>query len=84
MKLSFVTDESSNHLRNFFHISGDKMMNLVGFKLFSYKEFVFLYGGEYLIGAGQWNCNFWSYDTFKEKWERKTTSVKLMLSINYP
>lgn len=43
-----------------------------GFKLIGYKELVFLFGGQYLIGKGEWNVNFWVYDSIKENWERKT------------
>lgn len=42
-----------------------------GFKLVGYKEFIFMYGGEFLLGKGNWNYNFWVYDTIRERWERK-------------
>lgn len=55
-----------------FVIDQSKYENLEGFKIVGYKEFVFLFGGQYLIGKGEWNVNFWVYDSIKEKWERKT------------
>ncbi|CAG9770460.1 unnamed protein product [Ceutorhynchus assimilis] len=67
-----VADTVSKDPETVFQIDMDKMRNLVGYKLTSYKEFVFLYGGEYFMGIGNWNFNFWAYDTFKGKWERKS------------
>ncbi|KAI4462477.1 kelch protein [Holotrichia oblita] len=50
----------------------EKHENLVGFHILGYKELVFLFGGEYHWGRGNWNSNFWVYDTIREKWERLT------------
>ncbi|CAH1980390.1 unnamed protein product [Acanthoscelides obtectus] len=65
-------DAPSKKFKKFFNIDQYKCKNLEGFKLQSYKEFVFMYGGEFLIGRGKWNQNFWVYDTLRDRWERKT------------
>lgn len=46
-----------------------------GSKLLGYKEFIFLFGGQYLVGQREWNHNFWVYDNLREKWERKVMLV---------
>ncbi|KAG5868306.1 hypothetical protein JTB14_022789 [Gonioctena quinquepunctata] len=61
-----------NTFRKFLSIDDSKCQNLEGFKLLGYKEYVFMYGGEFLIGRGSWNLNFWVYDTIRENWERKS------------
>ncbi|KAJ8947833.1 hypothetical protein NQ318_009978 [Aromia moschata] len=66
-----IRDVKSKEFKNCFNIDCNKCQNLTGFKLMGYKEFVFMYGGEFLIGRGNWNTNFWVYDTIREKWERK-------------
>ncbi|XP_066156416.1 kelch-like protein 30 [Euwallacea fornicatus] len=69
---SFVMhDPVTNTFKEFFLIRGNKIRDLVGFKLHSYKEFTYFFGGQFLINGSQWNFNLWTYDSFKEKWERK-------------
>lgn len=55
-----------------FAIDQNKCENLEGFKILGYKELVFLFGGQHLIGKGEWNINFWVYDSIRERWERKS------------
>nr|CAH7720423.1 unnamed protein product [Callosobruchus chinensis] len=69
-------DSPSKKFKKFFNIDETKCQNLEGFKLESYKEFVFMYGGEFLIGRGKWNQNFWVYDALRDLWERKTVMLQ--------
>lgn len=65
-------DGSLKKFNKFFIIDPNKCENLEGFKLVGYKELVFMYGGQHLIGKGEWNVNFWVYDSVTERWERKS------------
>lgn len=31
-----------------------------------------MFGGQHLLGKGEFNVNFWVYDTLRERWERKS------------
>ncbi|XP_044260352.1 kelch-like protein 20 [Tribolium madens] len=49
---------------------------LNGFRICGYKQFVFLYGGEQMVGnsakslgKGRWNLDFCSYDVIKDCWK---------------
>ncbi|KAJ8951199.1 hypothetical protein NQ314_007700 [Rhamnusium bicolor] len=64
-------DHNLREFKRLFDIDGQKCHGLDGFKLVGYKEFAFMYGGEFLIGKGNWNYNFWVFDTIRERWERK-------------
>lgn len=68
-----VLDADTQRFKDVFIIDKNKCENLEGFKIIGYKELTFLYGGQHLIGKGEWNVNFWVYDSIREKWERKST-----------
>ncbi|KAF7268914.1 hypothetical protein GWI33_018015 [Rhynchophorus ferrugineus] len=63
-------DSIVNKFQELFVINEDKIKDLAGFKLLPYKHSVLLFGGEYLIGAGNWNLNLWAFNTFTERWTR--------------
>ncbi|KAF5278010.1 hypothetical protein FQA39_LY18420 [Lamprigera yunnana] len=65
-------DNEKQNFIKFLDMDKEKCSNLDGFKLVGYKEFIFLFGGEYLLGKGNWNKNFWVYDIVRESWERKS------------
>ncbi|KAK5650628.1 hypothetical protein RI129_001657 [Pyrocoelia pectoralis] len=65
-------DNATNNFVKFLEIDKEKCGNLDGFKIIGYKEFIFLLGGEYFLGKGNWNKNVWVYDTIRENWERKS------------
>ncbi|KAJ8919015.1 hypothetical protein NQ315_016920 [Exocentrus adspersus] len=65
-------DYNDKQFKKLIPIDEKKYTGLSGFKLMGYKEFVFMYGGEYLLGRGHWNKNFWVYDTIRGRWERKS------------
>ncbi|XP_025828923.1 kelch repeat and BTB domain-containing protein 2, partial [Agrilus planipennis] len=78
-----LNKESTSHVIVYFDINSNKFKKLLdvdkgkcdkldGFKMLSYKEFIFLFGGEYKIGRGDWNRSFWVYDNVKEKWQHKS------------
>ncbi|XP_048523246.1 kelch-like protein 30 isoform X2 [Dendroctonus ponderosae] len=68
-----VIYEESESFDEFLSIDGTKITDdLTGFHLTSYKQYICLFGGEFILGLGQWNRNFWMYDTIKGTWERKT------------
>lgn len=76
IKIMFlIADSTSGNLHTFLPI--EKCTNLYGYKLIGYKEFIFLFGGEFYIGNGNWNKNFFVYDNVREKWERKCLLVQL-------
>ncbi|CAG9817802.1 unnamed protein product [Phaedon cochleariae] len=62
---------NGKQFKKFFTIDDPKYESLEGCKFIGYKEYVFMYGGEYLIGRGKWNYNLWVFDTIRERWERK-------------
>ncbi|CAG9833407.1 unnamed protein product [Diabrotica balteata] len=74
----FVADNSNLHViyydrklgifRRFVNV----LKKLVGFRIIGYKEYLFLFGGEYEIGKGDWNYSFWAYDSIKEVWRMKS------------
>ncbi|XP_050512600.1 uncharacterized protein LOC126888403 isoform X2 [Diabrotica virgifera virgifera] len=74
----FVADKSNLHLvyydrkldifRGFINI----FKRLEGFRLRGYKEYIFLFGGEYVLGKGEWNYTFWVYDSIKDMWRTKS------------
>lgn len=70
-----IADSTLGNLDAF--LSVEKCTNLYGYKLIGYKEFIFLFGGEFYIGNGNWNENFFVYDNVREKWERKCLLVQL-------
>ncbi|KAF5292545.1 hypothetical protein FQR65_LT01691 [Abscondita terminalis] len=65
-------DIDKHNFIKFLDVDKEKCANLDGFKMIGYKEFIFLFGGEYLMGKGNWNKNFWVYDVVREGWERKS------------
>ncbi|RZC41186.1 kelch-like protein 38 [Asbolus verrucosus] len=58
-------------LKNLFDMDSEKAANLDGFKMIGYKQFIYLYGGEYHLGRGNWNRTFYMFDLIKEKWIQK-------------
>ncbi|XP_060524199.1 kelch-like protein 40b isoform X2 [Cylas formicarius] len=71
MLFGMLYDPAINGFTKLIEIDGKKCKDLTGFSLTAYKEFVLIYGGEFLIGGGNWNNNIWVFDTFRERWERK-------------
>lgn len=71
-EITVILDAALQVFKKFFIIDQNKCENLEGFKILGYKEFVFLYGGQHLIGKGEWNVNFWVYDSVRDRWERKS------------
>ncbi|XP_031334096.1 uncharacterized protein LOC116164107 isoform X2 [Photinus pyralis] len=65
-------DNATKNFVKLLEIDKAKCRNLEGFKIVGYKEFIFLLGGEYFLGKGNWNKNVWAYDIIRESWERKT------------
>nr|XP_008197617.1 PREDICTED: kelch-like protein 38 isoform X1 [Tribolium castaneum] len=53
--------------RFFFMIPSCDSLN--GFRICGCKQFVFVYGGEYTLGKGEWNLDFRSYDVIKQSWK---------------
>ncbi|XP_017786331.1 PREDICTED: kelch-like protein 38 [Nicrophorus vespilloides] len=49
----------------------DKFNGYSGYEIIGYKEQIFLFGGEASLGTGNWNTNFWMYDTIRESWDLK-------------
>lgn len=49
---------------------------LAGFQIIGYREYVYTFGGEYILGKGDWNKYFWTYDSIQEKWQRKEKCIK--------
>lgn len=45
-----------------------KYETLDGYGISGYKQFVFFYGGERLLGKGNWNFDFRSYDIIEGVW----------------
>lgn len=66
------SDVALQKFQKLFVIDENKCEDLEGFEIAGYKELVFLYGGQHLIGKGEWNVNFWVYDSVRERWERKS------------
>jgi hypothetical protein len=50
---------------------------LDGFKIIGFKHFTFLFGGEYTLGNGDWNTDFYIYDILKETWNPKINVSKV-------
>ncbi|XP_063906038.1 kelch-like protein 23 isoform X2 [Zophobas morio] len=64
-------DVATHSLRLLFDIEPDNFVGLDGFAATGYKNFVFLYGGEYVLGKGKWNYDFHIYDIVSAKWKTK-------------
>lgn len=76
----FFPDMNSKEFRMFLPLE-NKSDHLFGHKFVCYKELIFLFGGEFLIGRGDWNTNLWAYDNIREKWERKCVLVYILFYI---
>ncbi|CAG9856706.1 unnamed protein product [Phyllotreta striolata] len=61
-------ESKSNKFLEFFSLKE----KIEGFKLIGYKEYIFMYGGEYTLGRGDWNRSFWAYNTIKDAWQMKS------------
>lgn len=70
---------NKNSFKYFFPIDKPEHINLEGFKLIGYKHQVLVFGGEYILGKGNWNYSFWAYDTISERWHQKTVYVTIQL-----
>lgn len=81
---NFISDLNGGKLKKLLNIDHQKCDSLYGFTLIGYKEYIFLFGGEFLIGKGNWNTNMWVYDSIRERWERKCVLVRFVIynSIN--
>lgn len=44
--------------------------DLSGFQIIPYKQFLLLFGGEFLLGHGNWNRTLWIYDSLKQNFHR--------------
>lgn len=72
---NFISDFNGGKLKKLLNIDNNKCESLYGHTLIGYKEYIFLFGGEFLIGKGNWNTNMWVYDSIRERWERKCVLV---------
>ncbi|XP_030752210.1 kelch-like protein 26 isoform X2 [Sitophilus oryzae] len=66
-----IYDSLTDTFKHFFPLEEKKVEHIEGFKLVRYKHFIFFFGGQHLRGSNEWNLNLWSFDTFKNKWERR-------------
>jgi hypothetical protein len=64
-------DTSGAIFKKLFDIESTKCSSLDGFKIIGFKHFTFLFGGEYTLGNGDWNTDFYIYDILKETWNPK-------------
>ncbi|XP_057667829.1 kelch-like protein 29 isoform X1 [Diorhabda carinulata] len=80
-KLNTTQYNSTSHILYYDHTSDsfNKLVTitekLVGFQIISYRECIFTFGGEYILGKGDWNKNFWCYNSLKDKWHRKERCI---------
>ncbi|CAH0559875.1 unnamed protein product [Brassicogethes aeneus] len=68
-------DLKTNTFQKLFKLENAEHQNLEGFKLISYKERILMFGGEYVLGKGNWNYNHWAYNTITEKWKKESLMV---------
>lgn len=69
-----ITETNTLQLKHFINVHlEEKLFNLHGFKILSHKQYLYICGGEFKIGSGNWNCLFLSYDLIKERWTQQTT-----------
>ncbi|XP_022921282.1 kelch-like protein 6 isoform X2 [Onthophagus taurus] len=71
-KIILLYDVKIRDFCKLINIPHEKHSNLQGFELIGYKELLFLFGGEISLGKGNWNNNFWVYNTICDRWERKS------------
>ncbi|KAF2881276.1 hypothetical protein ILUMI_24895 [Ignelater luminosus] len=65
-------DEKKNGFTKLLTIGKQKCDKLEGCHILGYKELIFLFGGEFVIGYGNWNKNLWVYNTVTDCWQRKS------------
>ncbi|XP_074030434.1 kelch-like protein 3 isoform X2 [Leptinotarsa decemlineata] len=66
-------DYNSNKFKKFFEIDNGQCLNLTGFEILAYKGRIYLYGGEFSIGRGEFNNTISIYNPIPERWKMKFT-----------
>ncbi|GJQ69382.1 hypothetical protein Trydic_g6503 [Trypoxylus dichotomus] len=71
VKNLLLYDQIESNFKHVLHINTDRLYRLNGLHILGYKELIFFFGGEFSWVRGNWNENFWVFDTYRDRWERK-------------
>ncbi|XP_021917113.1 kelch-like protein 29 isoform X2 [Zootermopsis nevadensis] len=73
--LIYFQEGTTQHLVPFLHLSkaNEGPLEPTGYKVIFKGQDLYMIGGEYLLGYGNWNQSIWKYDLIREMWNFETS-----------